>query len=145
MSFHESAPGAVVLIRLELVMLLNVVGVLECWLLHEGTVVSTGFLAQVKGARLSESPSHLSESLMRLLHRGIAEKALPIDIPPIESRRELGKTQRKEDLWCLSSVRSGFSLVWGILNSKNVVLKGIGLLHASPIDAASRVKLRPAW
>jgi len=53
---------------------------------------------------------------MRLLRRGIAEKALPIGIPPIESRRERGKTQWKEDLWCLSSVRSSFSLVWGIPN-----------------------------
>jgi len=36
-------------------MLLNVIGVLECWLLHEGTVVSTGFLAQASVSRLSET------------------------------------------------------------------------------------------
>jgi len=35
-------------------MLLNVVGVLECWLLHEGTIVSTGFLAQASVSRLGE-------------------------------------------------------------------------------------------
>jgi len=48
-------------------------------------------------ARSSRSGSEYH--LMRLLRRGIAGKTLPIGIPPIESRRERGKTQRNEDLW----------------------------------------------
>jgi len=51
--------------------------------------------------------------LMRILRRDARRKSFPIGVPPIESREGREKRSRMIGVWCLSSVRSGFSLVWG--------------------------------
>ncbi|QCD96828.1 hypothetical protein DEO72_LG6g1538 [Vigna unguiculata] len=48
-------------------MLLNIIGVLECWLLHEGTVVSTGFLAQASVSRVGEADRGSPRSFARVV------------------------------------------------------------------------------